>query len=83
MDLLMAKKNIALVTGGYSGEAVISYKSAEAIYKNIDQDKWNCFVIDIHPSGWFHESGSGKKTLLIKMISASLWPAKKYFLMQC
>jgi len=33
------KKNIALVTGGYSGEAVISYKSADTIYKNIDSEK--------------------------------------------
>ncbi len=57
----MTKKNIALVTGGYSGEAVISYKSADTIYKNIDHDKWNCFIIDIHPSGWFHASASGEK----------------------
>ena len=26
-------KKIALITGGYSGEAVISYKSAESIEK--------------------------------------------------
>lgn len=55
------KKNIALVTGGYSGEAVISYKSAETIQKNIDQDKWNCYLIDIHPSGWFFLSSTGEK----------------------
>ena len=29
------KKNIALVTGGFSGEAVISYKSAITIQNNI------------------------------------------------
>ena len=50
------KKNIALVTGGYSGESVISYKSAETIRKNLDQDKWNVFLIDIHPQGWFYEN---------------------------
>lgn len=55
------KKKIALVTGGYSGEAVISYKSAEAIYKNIDTHKWDCYIIDIHPSGWFYKTGSGEK----------------------
>jgi D-alanine-D-alanine ligase len=55
------KKNIALVTGGYSGEAVISYKSAEAIYKNIDTEKWNCYLIDIHPDGWFYKTGEGEK----------------------
>jgi D-alanine-D-alanine ligase len=55
------KKNIALVTGGYSGEAVISYKSADTIYKNIDTDKWNCYLIDIHPDGWFYQTGAGEK----------------------
>jgi D-alanine-D-alanine ligase len=57
----MMKKNIALVTGGYSGEAVISYKSAEAISKNIDTDKWNYYLIDIHPTGWFHLTTDGTK----------------------
>ncbi len=55
------KKNIALVTGGYSGEAVISYKSAETIYKNIDTEKWNCYLIDIHPDGWFYKTETGDK----------------------
>ena len=41
------KKNIALVTGGYSGESVISYKSAVSIFDHIDNEKWNCFLIDI------------------------------------
>ena len=46
------KKKIALVTGGYSGEAVISYKSAESMRKNLDTDKWDYQVIDINPAGW-------------------------------
>ena len=33
------KKKIALITGGYSGEAVISYKSAATIQDNLDADK--------------------------------------------
>ena len=32
------KKKIALVTGGFSGEAVISYKSATTIYNHLDKD---------------------------------------------
>ncbi len=48
------KKNIALITGGYSGESVISYKSAATIYENLDKEKWNCYLIDIHPDGWFY-----------------------------
>ena len=55
------KKNIALITGGYSGEAVISYKSAETIYNNTDREKWNVYLVDIHPDGWFHKADSGEK----------------------
>ncbi len=51
------KKKIALVTGGYSGEAVISYKSATTIQQNIDPARWECYKIDIHPSGWFYMNG--------------------------
>lgn len=55
------KKNIALITGGYSGEAVISYKSAETIYNNTDKEKWNVYLIDIHPDGWYHKADNGNK----------------------
>jgi D-alanine-D-alanine ligase len=51
----MSKKNIAFVTGGYSGEAVISYKSAITIENNLDTEKYNIYKIDIHPTGWWHE----------------------------
>lgn len=47
------KKKIALVTGGYSGESVISYKSAASIEKHLDSSKWEYYVIDIHPKGWY------------------------------
>jgi D-alanine-D-alanine ligase len=55
------KPNIAFVTGGYSTEAVISYKSALTIEKNVDTDKFNVYKIDIAPQGWFYESGKGEK----------------------
>jgi D-alanine-D-alanine ligase len=56
----MTKKNIALVTGGFSGEAVISYKSANTIDKNLDREKFNVYKIDINPNGWFYENGTVK-----------------------
>ncbi len=56
------KKNIALVTGGFSGEAVISYKSATTIDKNLDREKFNVYKIDINPQGWFYELADGQKT---------------------
>ncbi len=55
------KKKIALVTGGYSGEAVISYKSAICIEKNIDSNKWDCYKIDINPEGWFYMTSADPK----------------------
>ncbi|MFZ1370343.1 MAG: D-alanine--D-alanine ligase [Ferruginibacter sp.] len=55
------KKKIALITGGYSGEAVISYKSADAIQKNLDTSKWDCFKIDINPAGWYYPAAGGEK----------------------
>lgn len=47
------KRKIALVTGGYSGEAVISYKSATAIFNSLDKDKYDVYIIDISNDGWF------------------------------
>lgn len=61
----MAKK-IALITGGYSGESVISYLSAGTIIKNIDTDKWDCYLIDIHPDGWFYTTPAGEKIFVDK-----------------
>jgi D-alanine-D-alanine ligase len=56
------KKRIALVTGGYSGEAAISYKSAVTIQNNIDTEKFEVYKIDINPQGWFFEDSNGKRT---------------------
>lgn len=55
------KSAIAFVTGGFSGEAEISYKSAITIEKNIDNERWNLYKIDITADGWFYESSSGEK----------------------
>lgn len=55
------KKKIALITGGYSGEAVISYKSANNIEKNLDAEKWESYKIDINPAGWHYLDPAGEK----------------------
>lgn len=55
------KLNIALVTGGYSGEAVISYKSAKTIFNHLDKSKYNVFVIDITKDGWFYTDEQNHK----------------------
>jgi D-alanine-D-alanine ligase len=60
------KKVIAFVTGGYSGEAEVSYKSAITIEAQIDKSKYDVYRIDITPSAWFHAMADGKKILVDK-----------------
>ncbi|GAC1427301.1 MAG: D-alanine--D-alanine ligase [Flavisolibacter sp.] len=55
------KKKIALVTGGFSGEAVISYKSATTIYNHLDKEKFEVYRIDIRPEGWFYQDDAGNR----------------------
>lgn len=57
----MRKPIIAFITGGYSGEAEISYKSAITIQKNIDTSKFDYHTIDIRTDGWWCLTG-GKET---------------------
>ncbi|GAA4460407.1 D-alanine--D-alanine ligase [Nemorincola caseinilytica] len=48
-------KNIALLAGGYSGEYVISIKTAETIEKNLDASRYNVYKIIVTKEGWCHE----------------------------
>jgi D-alanine-D-alanine ligase len=58
------KPTIAFITGGYSTEAVISYKSAITIENNVDREKFNVYKIDIRPDGWFCEIPGNGKTVV-------------------
>ncbi|NTS41589.1 D-alanine--D-alanine ligase [Flavisolibacter sp. BT320] len=51
------KKKIALVTGGYSGEAVISYRSANTIYNHLDKNLYDVYLVDVTAEGWFYKTG--------------------------
>ena len=55
------KPNIAFVTGGYSGESVISYNSAITIQNNLDYDRYSVYRVDITPEAWFHPAKDGSK----------------------
>ena len=54
------KKNIALVAGGYSGEAVISVQSAAVIEKQLDSSKYNVYKIAISRNSWTYTGADGK-----------------------
>jgi D-alanine-D-alanine ligase len=54
------KKKIALVTGGFTGESVISLKSAEVIDRNLDREKFEVFKVIITPESWFYDQEGAK-----------------------
>ncbi|BFG70086.1 D-alanine--D-alanine ligase [Sediminibacterium sp. KACHI17] len=56
------KKKLALVTGGLSGEAQISYKSAITVGNNLDRTLFDVYKIDINPEGWWYENAKGEKS---------------------
>lgn len=65
-SLSMNKPIIAFVTGGYSSESVISYKSAITIEKNINKDLFEVYRIDITPEKWFHLNTGNNEILVDK-----------------
>jgi D-alanine-D-alanine ligase len=56
------KKRIALVTGGLSGEAQISYKSAVTVSNHVDREKYDVYRIDINAEGWWYEPTEGARS---------------------
>lgn len=46
-------KNIAVVCGGYSGESVVSMRSASMVMNNIDRNKYNPYKVVVHRDRWY------------------------------
>lgn len=55
------KKIIALLTGGTTGEWVVSVKSAATIAQNLDADKFEVYKIMLTQQGWFYEPADSMK----------------------
>lgn len=49
------KKTIALITGGFTGELVISLKSADFVESKLDRTKFDVYKIVITPGSWYYE----------------------------
>ena len=62
----MMKKKVALVTGGLSSEAQISYKSAKTVMNALDKNIYDIYLIDIHPTGWWYENIIGEEVAVNK-----------------
>lgn len=48
----MTKSRIAVLTGGYSAEANISYKSAATVINHLDKNLFDTYLIDISSNRW-------------------------------
>jgi len=53
------KTKVALITGGYTGEAEVSYKSSAFVYSKLDKEKFDVYIIDITTDGWFYVGDDG------------------------
>ncbi|WP_316800331.1 D-alanine--D-alanine ligase [Pedobacter frigidisoli] len=60
------KKTIALLTGGTTGEWVVSVKSAATIAQNIDSDLYDVYKIMLNDKGWFYEPADSVKIAVDK-----------------
>ena len=47
------KKKIAIIYGGYSAEAEVSKKSAGTLYKNIDTNLFEPYLVEITAKSWY------------------------------
>ena len=55
------KSNIALVTGGYTGESVVSFRSADFVESQLDRNKYNIYKIIILKEGWYFQDADDVK----------------------
>jgi len=71
------KKNIALVTGGFTGESVISYQSAENVRNNLDPALFDVYTIDIKEEAWTYTNKEGQQQNVDKADFSILENGKK------
>jgi len=57
----MAKKNVAVVMGGYSTEFDISIQSGTVVCEALDASVYNVFMVHIVMDGWSHFDRNGKR----------------------
>ena len=60
------KKTIALLTGGTTGEWVVSVKSAATIAHHIDATLYDVYKIMLNEHGWFYEPADSVRTEIDK-----------------
>jgi D-alanine-D-alanine ligase len=54
-------ENIAIISGGYSGESVVSVESAKFVAQNLNSELYRGFVIVIQKDSWFYDDSKGNR----------------------
>ncbi len=73
------RKNIAVITGGDSGEYEISLKSASVVVKHIDKNKYNVFLITLKGNEWLYKTEGGDSLPVDKNDFSLFFNNKKIF----
>lgn len=73
------KRRIAVVYGGYSGEAVVSKKSAQMVLDNIDRKKFDVTPVEITKTEWIAHIDGAKFPINRHDFSASTQDGKLTF----
>ncbi len=55
------KTKVALITGGYTGEAEVSFKSSAFVYSQLDKEKYDVYPIAINLDGWYFTDDQGNR----------------------
>lgn len=55
------KRKIALVTGGFTGESVVSFKSADFVESQLDKSKYDVFKIVVLKDSWYYLDASSSQ----------------------
>ena len=48
-------RKIAILTGGFEAERIISIRSAAVVAKHLDPDRYNVYSIELTEKGWFEQ----------------------------
>jgi D-alanine-D-alanine ligase len=51
--MVMSKKSVAVVMGGYSDEYVVSLKSGQLIYDSLDRNLYDVYKVVILKDEWY------------------------------
>ena len=54
------KPNVAVITGGHSGEYEIAVQSGENIYRQLDKNRFNVYLILMKGNSWSYQTATGE-----------------------